>query len=57
VGRVVVMASLVIALTALNLTGVRPSAIVTDAFTIGKLTALLFFVVGSRSVGLCSRAW
>jgi len=45
VGRVVVMASLVIALTALNLIGVRPSAIVTDAFTIGKLTALLFFVV------------
>jgi APA family basic amino acid/polyamine antiporter len=45
VGRALVMASIVIALTVLNLVGVRPSAVVTDAFTIGKLTALLFFVV------------
>ena len=45
VGRVVVMASIVVVLTVLNLAGVRPSAVVTDAFTIGKLTALLFFVV------------
>jgi len=45
VSRALVMATIVGAFTLLNLIGVRPSAIVTNAFTIGKLTALLFFIV------------
>jgi APA family basic amino acid/polyamine antiporter len=45
VGRALVMTTIVVALTLLNLIGVRPSAIVTNAFTVGKLSALLFFVV------------
>ena len=45
VPRALVMATIVGAFTLLNLIGVRPSAIVTNAFTIGKLTALLFFIV------------
>jgi len=45
VARAFVMATIVGAFTVLNLIGVRPSAIVTNAFTIGKLTALLFFIV------------
>ena len=44
-GRALVMTTIVTALTVLNLIGVRPSAVVTDAFTIGKLSALLFFIV------------
>src|SRR5437762_8948128 len=45
VGRVVVLSGLTLAFTVLNLVGGRPSAVVTDAFTVGKLTALLFFVL------------
>jgi amino acid transporter len=44
-GRALIMASVVVALTVLNLVGVRPSAVVTNAFTVGKLTALLLFIV------------
>lgn len=45
VGRAAVLASVGVALTVLNLVGVRPSTLVTNAFTIAKLAALLFFVV------------
>lgn len=45
VGRVLIIGSLVVPLTVLNLVGVRPSAIVTDVFTVGKLAALLLFIV------------
>jgi amino acid transporter len=45
VGRALVVASIVVALTVLNLVGVRPSAVVINAFTVGKLAALLFFIV------------
>jgi APA family basic amino acid/polyamine antiporter len=45
VGRALIMASVVVALSVLNLLGVRPSAVVTNAFTVGKLTALLLFIV------------
>jgi amino acid transporter len=44
-GRTLVMATIVLAFTVLNLVGVRPSAVATNAFTVGKLTALLLFVV------------
>ena len=44
VGRATVLTSVGVALTVLNLVGVRPSTLVTNAFTIGKLAALLFFV-------------
>jgi basic amino acid/polyamine antiporter, APA family len=43
-GRALVVTSIVVALTVLNLVGVRPSTLVTDAFTAGKLAALLFFI-------------
>jgi len=43
--RAVVLISIGVALTVLNVVGVRPSTLVTDAFTIGKLAALLVFVV------------
>ena len=42
--RAIVLILVGVALTALNLIGVRPSTLVTDAFTIGKLAALVFFV-------------
>ena len=45
VGRAVVLMSVGVALMVLNLVGVRPSTLVTNAFTIGKLTALLFFII------------
>jgi basic amino acid/polyamine antiporter, APA family len=45
VGRALVVTSIVVALTMLNLVGVRPSTLVTDVFTVGKLAALLFFIV------------
>jgi len=45
VGRAMVLTSVGVALMVLNLVGVRPSTLVTNGFTIGKLTALLFFVV------------
>lgn len=44
-GRAIVLTSIGVALTALNLVGVRPSTLVTNAFTIAKLSALVFFVV------------
>jgi amino acid transporter len=44
-GRAIVLTSIGVALTVLNLVGVRPSTLVTNAFTIAKLSALLFFVV------------
>jgi len=50
VARTIVMTAIVVAFTVLNLIGVRPSAIVTDLFTVGKLTALLFFVVAGMFV-------
>jgi basic amino acid/polyamine antiporter, APA family len=45
VGRALVVTSIVVALTMLHLLGVRPSTLVTDVFTVGKLAALLFFIV------------
>ena len=45
VARGIVLVAVGVALTALNLVGVRPSTLATNAFTIGKLAALLFFVV------------
>lgn len=45
VARAAVLTSIGLALTALNIVGVRPSTVVTNAFTVGKLAALLFFVV------------
>ena len=44
-GRAIVLILVGVALTVLNIIGVRPSTLVTDAFTIGKLAALVFFVV------------
>jgi amino acid transporter len=43
--RAVALVAIGVALTVLNIVGVRPSTVVTDAFTIGKLSALVFFVV------------
>jgi amino acid transporter len=43
-GRAIVLIVVALALTVLNVLGVRPSTLVTDAFTIGKLAALVFFV-------------
>ena len=43
--RAIVLIGIGVALMVLNIIGVRPSTVVTDAFTIGKLTALLFFIV------------
>jgi len=45
VGRAAVLTSVGVALTLLNFVGVRPSTVVTNAFTIGKVAALLFFIV------------
>ena len=45
VGRAVALTSIGVMLTALNLVGVRPSTLATDAFAAAKLLALLFFVV------------
>ena len=44
-GRAGVLIGVGLALTVLNIIGVRPSTVVTNAFTIGKLSALVFFVV------------
>jgi amino acid transporter len=44
-GRAAVLTSIGVGLTLLNLLGVRPSTLVTNAFTVAKLGALLFFVV------------
>lgn len=46
--RAVVIGAIVVALTVVNLIGVRKAALVSDLFTIGKLVPLIFFVaVGS----------
>ncbi len=45
IGRVVVLTGIAGALALLNLLGVRPSTLVTNAFTIGKVSALLFFII------------
>jgi amino acid transporter len=45
VARAAVLTSIAVALSALNFIGVRPSTLFTNAFTIGKLAALVFFVV------------
>ncbi|HEY4219616.1 MAG TPA: APC family permease [Gemmatimonadaceae bacterium] len=45
VGRDVVLIAVTVVLVGVNLLGVRPSTLFTDAFTIGKLGPLLFFVV------------
>ena len=45
VGRAVALTTVAVMLTALNLVGVRPSTLATDAFAAAKLAALLFFVV------------
>lgn len=47
-GRVVTIATVVLALTAVNLTGVRNAALVSNLFTIAKLLPLILFI----SVGL-----
>ncbi len=44
VGRLLALSSVAVALTLLNVVGVRPSTLFTNAFTIGKLAALVFFV-------------
>ena len=43
-GRTLVLTGIVVALALVNLTGVRPSTVLTDAFTIGKLIPLLVFI-------------
>lgn len=45
VARAAALTSIGLVLTVLNIVGVRPSTLVTNAFTVGKLAALLFFVV------------
>ena len=45
VGRAAALTGIAVALTVLNIVGVRPSTLFTDAFTVGKLAALLFFVI------------
>jgi APA family basic amino acid/polyamine antiporter len=47
-GRVAVIGSVVLALTAVNLTGVRNAALVSNVFTVAKLLPLILFI----SVGL-----
>lgn len=42
--RALIIAGVVIALTALNITGVRQAAIASDLFTIGKLIPMLIFI-------------
>ncbi len=44
-GRVAVLVAITALLVGVNLLGVRPSSLFTDAFTIGKLGPLLLFVV------------
>jgi amino acid transporter len=44
VGRAAALTSIAVALAVLNFVGVRPSTLFTDAFTIGKLAALVFFI-------------
>jgi amino acid transporter len=45
VARVAVLSTIVLILAVVNILGVRPSALFTNAFTVGKLTALLFFII------------
>jgi amino acid transporter len=45
VGRAAVLILITVGLIVVNLLGVRPSTVFTDAFTIGKLGPLLFFVL------------
>jgi basic amino acid/polyamine antiporter, APA family len=45
IGRAVLLTIITAALATVNLIGVRPSTLVTNAFTVGKLSALLFFIV------------
>jgi amino acid transporter len=45
VGRAAALTSIAVVLTVLNVIGVRPSTVFTDAVTIGKLAALVFFIV------------
>ena len=44
-GRALIIIGVVVALTAINITGVRQTAITSDVFTIGKLVPLLIFIV------------
>lgn len=43
--RVAVLCAIVALITLVNLVGVRPSATFTNVFTVGKLSALLFFII------------
>lgn len=43
--RIVLVASIVTVISIINLVGVRPSAIVTNIFTVGKLVPLVIFIV------------
>ena len=45
IGRAAALTGIAAALTLLNFVGVRPSTLFTNAFTVGKLASLLFFII------------
>ena len=54
--RAGVIVTFVAGLTIVNLIGVRETAIASDIFTVGKLAALIFFIVAGLAFSACVAA-